>query len=150
MAGTSAVAARQALIAKITALAIVGNGGGTVQVAYSWPGSKAEREVVHGGNPVTFEQNPLAFRGGGRVPRDEEVTVPVCVVVALPGGSVEETDVRAAEIGGLIEDAVAADPTLTGQLIIARIDRGDLDHDFNDDGAASVLTYQFILRSRLD
>lgn len=150
MAGTNAVAARQALIAKIRALEIPAAGGGAVQVAYSWPGRGAEREVVHGGTPVTFEQEPLTFRGGGRVPRDEQVTVPIVVVVAQPGATVENTDVRAAEIGGLIEDAIAADPTLTDQLVIGRVDRGDLDHDFTDDGAASVLTYQIILRSRLD
>lgn len=152
MAGTNAVAARQAVIAKIRALEIPAAGGGTVQVAYAWPGNAAEREVVHGSNPVTFDQAPAAFRGGGRCPRDEEVTVPVCVVVRALGGDVEETDVRAAEIGTVIEEDVAADPTLADapNLKLARIDGGDLVHDFDDDGAVSVLTYHFILRSRLD
>lgn len=147
MAGTNAVAAKQALVAKLAALP----GLSGVQVAYSWPGSRAERECVHGGK-VTFDQNPAAYRGGGRQPRNEDVTVLIHVVVHKPGATVEDTDTRAVEIGTVIEDAVAADPTLSGatNLKIARIDGGELDHEFDDDSAASVLDYRFILRSRLD
>lgn len=151
MAGTNAVRAKKALIAKIAALDLGGVQAGGVQVAYSWPGSKAEREVVHGGL-VTFEQEPAAFRGGARCPRDEEVTVEVHVVVKLPGGTEEDVDTRATEIGTVIEEAIASDPTLTdaADLKIARVDGGELESGTDDDAAAGVLTYRIILRSRLN
>lgn len=151
MAGTNAVAAKRALIAKITALEIPGADGGVVQVAYSWPGERAEREVVHGGT-ATFEQNPAAFRGGGRCPRDEEVTVEVHIAVTIPGGTEEDADLRVVEIGTPIEEAIAADPTLADapDLVIARVDGGEIESGFNDDAAAALLTYRVILKSRLN
>jgi hypothetical protein len=151
MAGTNVVAAKKALIAKIAALDLGGEQAGGVQVAYSWPGRNAEREVVHGGLS-TFDQNPLAFRAGGRCPRQEDVTVEIHVAVTIPGGSEEDVDTRAAEIGTVIEDAIAADPTLADalNLKIARVDGGELESGFNDDAAAAVLTYRIILKSTLD
>lgn len=151
MAGTNAVRAKKALIAKIVALGLTTADGSDLQVAYSWPGATAEREVVHAGL-VTFEQNPAAFRGGGRCPRDEDVTVELHVAVRLPGGSEEEADTRASEIGTVIEEAIAADPTLAGatDLVIARIDGGELESGSNDDDAAALLTYRIILKSRLN
>lgn len=151
MAGTNVVAAKKALIAKIAALDLGGDQAGGVQVAYSWPGRNAEREVVHGGL-ATFDQNPLAFRGGGRCPRQEDVTVEIHVAIAIPGGKEEDVDTRAVEIGTVIEEAVAADPTLADapNLKIARVDGGELETGFNDDGASALLTYRIILKSTLD
>lgn len=151
MAGTNVVAAKKALIAKIAALDLGGDQAGGVQVAYSWPGRNAEREVVHGGL-ATFDQNPLAFRAGGRCPRQEDVTVEIHVAIALPGGTEEDVDTRAVEIGTVIEEAIAADPTLADapDLKIARVDGGELESGFNDDGASALLTYRIILKSTLD
>lgn len=141
MAGTSTVEVKQALVAGIAAALP------DVQVAYSWPGRTAGRECVYCGD-ASFTQKPMAFCGGGRVPRDELVTVDVHVHVTEPGATAEETEARAAELGEELEHALAADPHLVG--LASLVTGGELLSGFEDEESFSVLTYQVQVRARLE
>ena len=104
MAGTNAVLVKSALLALFkTALA-------PVRVDDAYNGRLSEREYVYFGH-ITAQQEPLAFRAGGRLPRMEELTVPIHIEVVRPGGTTVDTDTRVTELGAAIENALAADPT---------------------------------------
>lgn len=133
------VAMKQALIAHIAAAVTAAEL--EVQVAYAWPGKRAERECIHGGL-MDWEET-----GAGLNEDKAVLAVEVHSVVHLPGGTMEEADVRAAELGKVIARAIADDDTLGGQpgVLSARVLGGDLDHGANDDGATSVLTQRIAL-----
>jgi hypothetical protein len=149
MAGTNAYAAKRKLIDLLAASPLTDAG---VSVAYSWPGDdRAGRECVYGG-PVTWSTRPLAMRGGGRMPRREDLTVPIHVDVSKPGAEGAEVEARAVEIGTVVEELIAADTTLSGVpgLQLAGISGGQLAHAFEDELAFAVLTYQVTFLSTLD
>jgi hypothetical protein len=137
------VAVKQALI-NVLAAAVTAAEENQVQVAYSWPGKRAERECVHGGL-VEWEQS-----SGGIAAGDDtaSVTMLIHVVISHPGATVAETDARATAIGAVLEAGLIADDTLGGQagVMSARVAGGDLDHGEDDDGASSVLTLRIALR----
>lgn len=149
MAGTNAVAAKQALVAKIAALEIEASDGGALQVAYSWPGRDAQREVVHGGK-TTFNRQPMGYDPRSR---EEALEVTLWIVVVKPGADVAECETRAVEIGTVIEEALAADPKFAAKavpgLLLATVEGGELDGDFDDDGAAAILQYRVGFTSHL-
>lgn len=149
MAGTNAYAAKRALIDALQASAELGDAG--VQVAYSYRGERAERECVYGG-AVAWTCKPLTFRGGGRMPRQETVQVDLHIAVRLPGSEPDEAEARAVELGTVVEEYLASTPTLSdlGDLKLATIAGGDLDHAVNDEESIAVITYQVAFLSTLD
>lgn len=140
MKGTvDVVAMKRALVAHISAAVTVAELD--VQVAYAWPGKRADRECIHGGR-MDWE------KAGAGLDEDSTVLViEVHSVVQLPGATIEETDVRAAELGAVVERALVDDDTLGGQpgVLSARVLGGDMDHGASDDGAMSVLTQRIAL-----
>lgn len=149
MSGTSSVAVKRAVIAAVAAgLAGQGENGADVQVAYSWPGERAERECVYGGD-IEFTQSPMTFAGGGRTKRREVVSVQVHVAVTKPGTDNEETEVRAVEIGEALEHALAGNPTQSGQALGFTVVAGELMSGFTDEDSISVLSYEVRVESRL-
>lgn len=143
MSAVDVVRIKRALIGVLQGLAVDGGPLGGVQVVYGWPGRAMDRECVHGGR-TTWDTATAALHGGDRY----SVTVEVHVVVELPGGQVEDTDARAAEIGQILAAAVADDPSLGGTdgVLDVAAAGGDIDHGTDDDGSTSVLT----LRVRVD
>ncbi|MGH3371802.1 MAG: hypothetical protein ACRDPR_17560 [Nocardioidaceae bacterium] len=145
MVGTSTVAVKQALLAALQT-ALTGSG---VQTAYSWPGGTEERELVYLGN-AQFAQELHGFRGGGRVPRKEDVTAAVHVVVTKLGAtSFEEAEERAAEIGAELENALAGNPSQTGQALLFTVNGGELGSYAEDEFTTAVLSYQVTAESIL-
>lgn len=145
MAGTSVITVKRALLAALD-VALTGTG---VQVAYSWPGGTEERELVYLGN-AQFAQQLHTFRGGGRIPRKEDVTAIVHVVVTKLGvASFEETEERAAEIGALLEDALAANPSQSGAALLFTVNGGDVGGFTEDEFTTSVLSYEVAAESIL-
>ncbi|WP_018658461.1 hypothetical protein [Actinomadura flavalba] len=134
--GVDVVAVKRAVIAVAAALADGGPLDG-VQVAYAWPGRRMDRECVHGG-AMDWETSPASLANG----EDVALVMDVHIVIVRPGGTVEETDARAAELGAALAAAVHADPSLGGQpgVLDAAVVGGDLDHGADDDSATSVLT----------
>ena len=143
MTGTSIVVVKRALVAALqTALAAEG-----VQVLYSWTG-EAERECVYLGD-VEFTQEPLTFAGGGRTRRSEDVVAAVHVAVQIPGGTEEDVEARAVEIGTLLEHAIAGNPTQTGAALQFTVTGGDMASGSDDESALSVLSYGVLAESHL-
>lgn len=155
MAGTNAVKFKRALIVGLgTRMAGIPSVA-AVQVAYKYPGRTVEREVVHGGRVEGDQRFPVMNGGAVRIKRHEVLTVKLHIVVHAPGDEAEEAEVRAVEIGTVVEELLAADPIfaltdLGGQMIQAAITALDLDSDEDDDAAIAVLTYDIECESRLN
>jgi len=139
----SAVAAKRALLSLVADIPALQG----VQRLYEWTG-KAEREVIFCAS-VEFDRD-AADMGTGR---SQDLTVALHVLVTLPGGSAEDAEDRAEEIGGLIEDALAKDNRLTDRgvpgLLEATIAGGQMQPAANDDGAIAELVYRVQFLSHL-
>lgn len=81
-----------------------------VTVHYSEP-RDINRELVYGGT-VVGSVELVAFAGGGRMKRVEELTLMIHVRVFKPGQTREATDARAVEVADAITTYIAANPTL--------------------------------------
>ena len=149
MAGTNAFRAKKALIDALAASPDLGDAG--VQVAYSWPGERAEREVVYGGR-AAWVCTPLTMRGGRRMPRKESLTVDLHVAVTMPGADPVDAEARVVELGTVVEEYLAATTTLSDLegLRLATIAGGDLDHMITDEEVIAAITYQVAFLSTLD
>lgn len=143
MAGTIAVACKRALFTRLATRPRLKG----VQLAYSWPGN-VERECVYGGGARSTQE--YAAASPGRKPRNETALVDVHIYVRLPGGDVEAADVRAMELGVVVEEELADDVTLGGLVPghgyggVASID-GDYMQD--DDAVTAIWSYQLRFRS---
>lgn len=119
-----------------------------VVVGYS-PSKNQPREEVYAGDvagPVAL----VAFAGGQRVRRSEELTFPLVVRVYKPGQETSETaEARADEIGDVIGDYIAANWTLgdLAELKKTAITSVNLSGWTDDDGAGAVLTLTVELTS---
>lgn len=145
MSGTRAAVIKQALVAGLTD-ALDG-----IEVRYGASGT-LPRELVYLGR-VASEQQPLAFQPGvgRRMPRKEQLTVTVHVRIDMPGEDEEAAEARACEVGGLLEDVIAAQPSFPladGALFIIA-STTELQSDVDDDGALALLTYTFVVTAHL-
>lgn len=154
MPGTNIVAAKKALIERLAALLAVVPGMEEVQVAYTWPGRDPERECVYGG-PGNGDQRPVTFQPtGGRIQRDEQVTVTIHIEVCRPDGDAVAGDQRAAELGTVLEEDLAANPTMAGavsrllHIFVASVDL--LEPSVDDDGVTCGIDYDIGFRSYLN
>ena len=98
---TNAYAAKKATIDRLSSAPSLAD----VQVAHTYPGKNPERELIYGGR-VTFESQRIGLGGLSGPQRAETVKVTLHVEVVKPGATPEELEERAAEIGGLLEDAL--------------------------------------------
>lgn len=147
MAGTNAVVFKKALFDALAAAPALEG----VQVSYHFPGNDPERELIHGGAVEGTQNYPIIRGGGGRFPRDEELSVKLHIVVTQPGSDPYEVEFRATELGTVVEELLAGDPDLTGLtgIIYSGISNVFLDSDVDDDGAIGILTYDVLVKSRL-
>nr|BFE85827.1 hypothetical protein GCM10020093_084280 [Planobispora longispora] len=92
------------------------------------------------------------MRGGGILPRIEDLTLQLHIVVTLTGGdAVAEAEGQAAELGGQIIRAVAADPKL-GDLpgLLAIVSGGvELESGADDTASTAWLLLRFDIKSHL-
>jgi hypothetical protein len=150
MAGSNAVAAKAAILAGLQAAMAAGDGLSEVQVAYLWPGRTLEREGVYGGK-IHMDHEYLAFRPGVRMPRKETATIAWVVEVRhLAADEPADADERALVLGAVLENLIAADPTLGGVVKNAAITSIDLDNVIDDDALTSIVTYEVTVLSQLD
>lgn len=147
MAGTNAVLVKSALLALFkTAIA-------PVRIDDAYNGRLTEREYVYFGH-IIGTQEPMVFRSGGRLPRMEELEVPLHVEVSQPGATTVDTDTRVTAIGQLIEEAIAADPTQAALgvpgLMAVWVSGFTLTPFYVSDGvAATEGVYQITVQSKL-
>lgn len=137
MTGTASASIKVALVEALTAAV------DPVEVRYAIGGLSIPREVVYLGR-ITGQQTFMTFRPGvgKRMPRREELKITVHVRIENPGDTAQESEDRAATIGGQIEDLIAADPTLGGVLLI-QASTSELVGGADDGGGFCLLTYTF-------
>lgn len=150
MAGTAIVAARQALVAALDALSALDG----IPVSYSYAAKLADgsnREFIYGGGSSEATVAQSAMKGPtGRIKRDESATWALHVMVVKPGEvTTEAGDARAVAIGTVIENYIAANPTLGGTVLFARISSWSLTSNFDDDATYSLLSYSIAIESYL-
>ena len=103
MAGSIIVEVRKALVAAITTRL----GSPKVSVTYGWQGGdvSARREQVFTSRPRATH-DPASLKAGRNF-RDELMDFDVIVLVGSPNAKAEDCDLRALEIGRVIEEVVA-------------------------------------------
>lgn len=150
MSGTNIVAAKAAILALLQAAPALAG----VQVEYTFPGRTLERETIYGGK-ITFQQDYSTFASptvtSGRQPRRETAVLSWHIEVRQADLDAPGADLRAVQLGGVLEDIIASDPTLGGQsgILALAITSGDLEQVQDDDAVSSVLGYQITVRSDL-
>lgn len=146
MAGTIAYAAKARVIALLQAE--VGLQGAETKISHSYDGKlhAAYREYLYAGK-VSGNVTLAAMKGGSgvRIRRQEQLSMPLHIMVSKPGEeTTEAAEARAVALGAYVEEVIALDPllgsTVTG-LLKATIDDLDLDSGVDDDGAFADLTY---------
>lgn len=150
MAGLRVAAVKAALIGKVGALREVPGLAG-VQIAYSFP-AVPDRECVYGDNSAEGVIALAAMKGSGRLKRDETTTFGLVILVTEPGhDDTEEVETRAATIGAVIEEYLAANPTCGDVPDVKLVEVAGivLDSGVDDESATAVLTYQLRLKSSL-
>lgn len=147
MAGSNAVAVKVAL-AGLIRVAV-----NPVRVDTAYNARDMEREYVYFGH-VTGQMEPMVFRAGIRLVREEELLIPVHIEVSRPAATTDDTDTRALQIGTMIEESLAADPTqaalsVTG-LMAAWVSGFTLTSFYASDGvAATEAVYTITAQSKL-
>lgn len=153
MVGTAAVAVKKALFDALAAKSAAGQPLDGVQVAYSYPGKTLQRDGCIYFGRLRIDQQLDTFAspavGGGRQPRNEIVTLTVVVLAKNIKSDQYAADARAVEIGSVMEDLLAADPTAGGTVLVRTVESGDLEPMLDDDGVWSQLTYSVTVRSTL-
>jgi hypothetical protein len=147
--GINVVAGKQALVAALADTLP------DCTVGYSYVGKlhAGARDYVYLGNSTEAEVALAAYRNetSGRYRRQEEAPVEVCVNITRKGESTAEAgEVRAAEVGALIENYIASNPTLgVPGLLIAKIVGFKLNSTADDDGTYTNLDYSVLFQSDL-
>jgi hypothetical protein len=147
MAGTNAVLVKTALVGLLRSVL------SPVRVDDAYNGRLQEREYVYFGH-ITGPHQPMAFRSGGRMPRQEDLVLDLHVEVTRPAGTTVDTDTRVTAIGQLIEEVLAADPTQAALavpgLLAVWVSNFSLTSFYLEDGvAASEGVYQISIQSKL-
>lgn len=149
MAGTNAVAFRRALIDTVAAFPALAG----VQVVFSWPGPRFDRECVHLGRSQGSQEYATFGGGRARQPRNEQLDIDLFVVVRLPSADDGyNAELRAAEIGTLIEDGIAATPQIqsVAGMLYAGITGVELESYADNDAWAAIIKYTVTVHSRLN
>lgn len=150
MAGTSLIRVRLALYEALDAARQASELPVGVTVSYSYNRNVGRKALYLG--KARAEQEAARAGGAGRYERDEQVLALLHVFVRMPGADHTKTDVEAEAIGLVVEELLAATPSVihsvTG-LYYAGVDSIDLDPATDDDGVVTDLTYALRFRARL-
>lgn len=105
-------------------------------VSLGHPARLGKREVWVGGD---VEDWRVEYRQSGLVARDEEYTLRVSVLVTMTGASYEKVRDEVRTYTDAIEDALAADPTLGGEVMLATVVDPTLDEAIGQDGRSRMV-----------
>jgi hypothetical protein len=149
VSGTAAVRFKKALAAAVDALP----GMEGVKVGYGWDviGREQPREVVYFGR-AEWDAEPLTFApAGGRYGREENGVVQMYVAVRIPGGTQEDAETRAVEIGTVFEEWLATNPSVgLPDVKLGHVEGGLADSDPDDEGTTGLVNYRVGFMSVLD
>ncbi len=145
MAGTNSVAAKKALIAKLQAAPELAG----VQVTYSFPGN-IELTAIYGGR-IRFDQDPMTFAGAsGRYTREETATITLVLFVERPDKDQAQADTDVAAMSAVIENLLASNWTLDGQVMAAVVQAGEIEPLHDDHSVAARMTLDVTVTSELN
>lgn len=149
MAGSVAVATKQAIVTGFTAKLAALSAYDDVLVSYAWPAGKKQREKVFGARTRTTH-TPASLRPG-RTFRDEVGEIDFVILVESVGGSAEDADERASAIGQQFEEYIADKRNSLGVtgLNWMTVARTELVNAFNDRGHLTELTITVAYNARL-
>lgn len=122
-----------------------------VPVSYGWPGRHLERDHVWIDRVTGTVGFPLAM--AGRKARDDDFTVRVVFQASAPGDSIVESDARAEEFYGHLEDLIAGDVSLSDMdgVVHALLDAVEgPSGELTDEGAVSFVIADVAVKARLD
>lgn len=147
MSGSNLVAVKKELIRRLgQEPALLG-----VQVTYA-PTRDVKREVICGGKAKTSHAL-TAMRGNApQLPRDEQAALTLYIQVRNPQSDAAAADERVMELLQVVEELLAADPTLAGfpNLLLAGVTGAELEEPaFDDDGVIGGMTAEISYRSYL-
>lgn len=149
MAGTHVVEVKKALVAGLQALAVDDGDLEGVTVEYAYKPDRTLRERIYTGR-ATGQHEPANMHPG-RTSRDEQMTFELVIVVEKVGGSAEDAEDRAVEIGTVVEEYIGDNRKgFAGAEWMVVEGTVDLVPMFNDSGALAVLTYTVSYYARLD
>lgn len=120
-----------------------------VPLAYSEPARDLETEHAWFGD-IKGPMRLLAFKTAtARIGREHELTVPLHIRVVARGGTAEDADTRAEELGDAVINQLAADPQLGGRVLLAQVTNTELSSGVNDEEAISVHTITIAVKAHL-
>lgn len=139
MSGTRGQAIKAAILAALAdAPGLEG-----VTVAYSAPTRDLPRECLYGGQ-IEMQQHISAGRTpDGHTTRDEEGVLEVHIRVEKLGGTEQETEIRATELGTALEEFLSLNtPVMAAGNLDASVEGYVLVSASDEDGATSLMTYR--------
>lgn len=107
---------------------------------------KFEREHVWISGEV--DDWTLNYRQSGLVARDEDFGLRIHVLVTRTGVKYADSRARVIELGQAVEDAIAADYTLGGAVMLATIERNTIDESTGGDGRTRSILLTINVRCR--
>lgn len=151
MAGSNAVPVAVGLLAVITPPLKAAYPDIMIDFAYN--GRTPARQYVYVGR-IAGPQEPMVFRGGSRLPRQEDITIQLHAEVMAPASSAQDAATVCAGIGTVIEETLAGDPTGASAnvagLMSWTVGRSELTPFYLDEGAgACECVYQIMATSIL-
>ncbi len=117
---------------------------GTVQVALATP-ANLERDSVWVSGEV--DDWSAEYRTSGLAAKDEEFVLRVHVLSKRLGNYTDARD-RVKALGQVAEDVVHADHTLDGTVMLATIDRSQLEDSLGEDGRTRIVLLTMWVRCR--
>jgi hypothetical protein len=147
MASTAIVAVRKALVAAVTDLPAFAD----VEVMYAWQGTTG-REFAYT-REAKFDHGPAALKAGRNF-REEDGSFEFVIWIESVGGTPEEANDRALELGLPFEEYVADNKTgaalaVTGLKWIEVRGSGSLREAPADQGSVAELVYPIAYQARL-
>jgi len=150
MAGTLIVAVRRAVMVGIAGLPEFFEAD--VMVSEKWPLGEKQAEMAYTVDPTNFTHEPASLRAG-RTFRNEVGTFHVEIRIEGIDKSPEETADRAIELGTAVEEFIADNRTLYGDIdglnwVVVDGD-GELVELFNERGSLTAIRYPIKYDARL-
>jgi hypothetical protein len=147
MAGTTMVAVKQALVDQLGALPALAD----AFVSYGHPGERGRKELIWLGDVRIGDQEPVAIKAGRRR-REESYELELNVEVAGTKLAPERSELRAVELGTVVEEYLADHPMLSppvaGVLFVV-VTGATLRTVDTSNGPVSRLTFTVQVKARL-
>lgn len=150
MAGINAPAVKRALITALQALQATTLAGVAVSYSHEIKLAEQSREYIYL-DPRTVATGTLsAMQGSARVKREESANLALRIRVSRPGEvSTEDAEERAAVLGVIVENYLAANPTI-GDIVLKAVVAGyELTSFADETGAWADIDYALTFHSYL-